>query len=465
MTGAIARNTIRQAIRSRALPVCCVTMTALLALSALASWRHHRNLETTQARFDNTVRSHWLEQPDRHPHRVSHYGYLVFRPRPPLSFFDTGIGNYAGAAVFLEAHRQNPANFSEAGQSAATIRIGELTPALVLQVLAPLLIFFLGFSSVSGDRENGTLAMALAQGAAPRALLAGKVMGLLAIIGAILAPGLLAAAVLTGVPGRASPGRLALLASAYAVYLTVCALIAVTVSAAQRSSRASLTALLLIWTGGWIVMPRALQAWGEARAPLPSRAAFDAAIEADLQHEGDSHDPNDAHFAALRASVLAEHRVSKIEDLPFNYSALVMRESEAISSAIFQRHHAKVIDAFQRQADPLQWGSLVNPYLAVRRLSAALAGSDLHHYLEFQRQAEQFRYTMIQRLNDLHLTRVSIRNDRAQRVSRDVWRSFPAFAFRAPPLGELVHLLSPSAAAMCGWIVILGLSIARRSLS
>lgn len=462
MTGAIVRNTVRRAVRSRALPVCCVAMTALLWLAGYASWRHHRNLESQRAQFDNAVRSQWLQQPDRHPHRVSHYGYLAFRSRTALSFFDSGVGTYAGAAVFLEAHRQNPANFSEAGQSAATARIGELTPALVLQLLVPLLIFFLGFGIVSGDRENGTLALTLAQGVPPHVLVMGKVLGLAVIVALVLAPGLLITLGLTWISGPASPGRLAALAAAYSLYFAVCALIAVAVSTVQRSSRAALTALLLLWVAGWVAMPRALQAWGAARAPAPSRAAFDAAIEANLEHEGDSHNPDDEHFAALRARVLAEHRVSSVADLPFNYSALVMKEGEAISSRIFQHHYSQLIDTFRRQGEPLAWGSLVNPYLAVRRISSALAGSDLRHYVEFQRQAEAFRFAMVQKLNDLHLTEISAQNDRGQRLSRERWQSFPAFSFRPPQLAELSGELWPAGAAMCAWVFILSLTLATR---
>lgn len=439
-------------------------MTILLALSALASWGRSRDQEALRASFDRKVRSQWIEQPDRHPHRVSHYGYLAFRPRSSLRFFDSGIENFAGTAVFLEAHRQNPANFSEAGQSAATIRLGELTPALVLQLLAPLLVFFLGFASVSGERENGTLAIAMAQGVSPRALLAGKLLGLIAAVAAMTLPGIVATVIIAGFSGAESLLRALLLAAAHGAYLVACAVLTVLISALRASSRASLTALLLIWVAGWIAMPRALQSWGESRAPLPSRAAFDAALEADLVKEGDSHNANDPHFAALRARVLAEHRVSKVEDLPFNYSALVMRESESIGSAIFQRHYRILIDTFRRQGEPLGWGALVNPYLAIRRISSALSGSDLRHYLEFQQQAERFRYSMIQKLNDLHLREISMRNDRAQRVSRDRWRSFEAFEFRPLRLGEVLPGLLPPAAAICGWIAVLGAAAAKRSM-
>jgi ABC-2 type transport system permease protein len=463
MTGAIARNTIRQATRSGAVPVCGIVITALLVLAAFAGWRHQHEAEARRAYFANSVRTNWLSQPDRHPHRVSHYGYLAFRPRSALSYFDPGIENYAGTTVFLEAHRQNPANLSEAGQSAATSRLGELTPALVLQLLAPLLVFFLGHASVSGERENGTFALILAQGVSSRAVILGKAAGLVILTAVILLPGLVAAVVLTGSVHPESLGRFTLMVSVYVLYLAACSLLAVAVSAWQTTSRASLTALLLVWVLGWIAMPRALQAWGEARAPLPSRAAFDAAIEADLEQEGDGHNENDPHFAAFRARTLTQYRVSRIEDLPFNYSALVMKEAEEIGSAIFRRHYGRLLALFRRQSEPLVWGSFVSPYLAVRRVSSALAGSDLRHYAEFQQQAEEFRFTMIQKLNDLHMTEVSASNDKTTRLSRELWQSFPAFEFVPPGFGQLLpDILSP-VAAMMAWAVLLAWAMVTRT--
>ena len=46
-----------------------------------------------------------------------------FRLKHPLSTFDFGIESYTGNAVFLEAHRQNMVNFSEAGFSTGLLRL------------------------------------------------------------------------------------------------------------------------------------------------------------------------------------------------------------------------------------------------------------------------------------------------------------------------------------------------------
>ncbi len=461
MITAIAAHTVRLHMRSGALALTCAVLTLLLGIAAFASWRHQRQVQAERERFNATVRTQWLQQPDRHPHRVSHYGYLAFRDRSPLSFFDTGIDSYAGTAIFLEAHRQNPANFSEAGQSAVAIRLGELTPALVLQLIVPLLIFFLGFSSISSEREQGTWPIILAQGVSARELMIGKTLGLMTVAALVVTPGLLACG--ATLQGGASPQRIALLLGTYGGYFVVCTLLTVLVSWARPSSRAALSSLVLLWVFAFVILPRALQSWGAAAAPSPSRAAFDARLEADLEDAGDSHNPDDPHFAELRARVLARHGVKRVQDLPFNYSAFVMKEAEQISSAAFERRYGELMETFEGQGRPIDIGGWINPYLAVRRISMALSGTDLRHFSAFQRQAEAFRFSMIQKLNDIHLNEIRAQDDRMQRASRSRWSEFPEFRYQPPDLRAILAAQWPAMLSLGIWLGVLTLAVVRCS--
>jgi len=128
--------------------------------------------------YSKDVRDRWENNPDKHPHRMAHYGYVAFRSKVPMSFFDQGLDSYLGNAVFLEAHRQNSVNFSKASLSSSLLRFGELSAGLLLQLLVPLLIFFWGFTSVAGEREKGILKIFLTQGVSWKELLIGKSLGL-----------------------------------------------------------------------------------------------------------------------------------------------------------------------------------------------------------------------------------------------------------------------------------------------
>ncbi|HEX8999386.1 MAG TPA: DUF3526 domain-containing protein [Blastocatellia bacterium] len=461
----IAANEIRHSLRNRSLLIACVSVAALLLLSAIIAQQNQSKLNAQRNEYQQRVRSNWLEQPDRHPHRASHYGYLAFRPKAPLSFFDTGVDSFAGTSVYLEAHRQNTANFSEANHSGGMLRFGELSPAMVLQLLAPLAIFFLGFAAITSEREGGTLPMLLAQGVTWRELIVGKTLGVAAMALCVTAPGALLLLVWRLFAGNEflvdTLWRTLGLIAGYSLYLLICATFTVLISAWQQTSRGALTSLILLWIVFCVVIPRGAQTLGAALAPAPAKAQFDERLENELAKEGDSHNPNDPHFASLRAETLKKYNVTEIHDLPFNYGAFVMLEAEKISSEIFRRHYGELLATFRQQNRVSEWASVLNPYLAMRSLSSALAGSNLAHYAEFQWQAESFRYEMVQKLNQLHRDEINFENDRTQRVSRERWQDFPAFAFRAPSAGWALQQQWLAIASLLGWSVGLLLPVWR----
>jgi ABC-2 type transport system permease protein len=461
----ISANELRHSLRNHSLWIACLSVTALLFLSAVIAQQNQARLNVQRNQYQQRVRSNWLEQPDRHPHRASHYGYLAFRPKAPLSFFDSGVDSFAGTSVFLEPHRQNTANFSEARHSGGMLRFGELSPALVLQLLAPLAIFFLGFAAITGERESGTLPMLLAQGVTWRKLILGKTLGVAAMALLITAPGALLLLVWRMFSGngfsRDTLWRALGLIGGYGLYLLICSVFTVLVSAWQQTSRGALTSLILLWIMFCVVIPRGAQTLGSAVVPAPAKAQFDAALELATSREGDSHNPDDPHFAALRAETLKKYNVSDVKDLPFNYGAFVMFEAEKISSDIFRRQYGELLDTFRRQNRFSEWAAAINPYLAMRTLSMALAGSDLANYADFQWQAETFRFEMVQKLNQLHMTEIKFENDRNQRAGKTHWQEFPAFAFRSQTIDWTLKQQWLSVVALLGWSLILLAAIGR----
>ena len=146
----IARHVWHTVFRNRAVWVLFLLVGLVAVYAAWAGWTTFRQQQDTQRHYQEEARRDWLGNPDKHPHRMAHYGHFAFRPRSPLSLFDTGMDRFLGNAIFLEAHRQNTVNFSEAGFSTGLMRFGELSVAMLLQVLLPLLIFFLGAGIFSG---------------------------------------------------------------------------------------------------------------------------------------------------------------------------------------------------------------------------------------------------------------------------------------------------------------------------
>ncbi len=442
----VAQQELRHAWRTRSTLLLGAILTALLLLAAVTSHDRQVREAAQRERYQELVGSQFASQPDRHPHRVSHYGYLLFRPVAPLSAFDSGVERFAGTSMFLEAHRQNTANFSAAAQ-AGTERFGDLNPATVLQLFVPLFLLVTAGVSVTREREAGTLALHLAQGVSWRALVMGKILGVCTLVTLVVASGLIATTwVVSRTQALSAVGpRLLVLLALHVIFWIMVATVATLASARSRTSREALAITLGTWIALWIVVPRLAPVAANAWFPLPSRAEFAERVDATVRSLGDAHDPDDPAFARLRQETLAKYGVATVAELPFNYQGLVMQEGERHTSEAFQAHLDSLDRVRARQQLVLDLFGVVSPFLVTRSLSMATAGTDPAHLAEFERQAEAYRYDLIQRLNRLHMEEVAAAQDRygavingapsRQRIDQHFFASLPTFAWEQPSLG------------------------------
>lgn len=452
----IAGRTWRTSFRNKATLILTFILGLALCIATYIGWQNFNIQNGQRLKYKEMVRQNWLAKPDKHPHRMAHYGYLAFRDKHELSFFDFGIESFAGVSVFLEAHKQNTVNFSEAGFSNGMLRFGEMSVAMVLQLLVPLLIFFLGYNSISAEREAGTLKILLCQGVSWRQLLSGKILGIIGVSFTLFIPVILLTITLWLVLSNwqlsaDSSLRLLLLIISYTIYFIVCAGITVLISAFHQTSRASLTTLLVLWVLFIIVLPRITQAIGVKIYPSPSKIEFAAAIESDLHKQGDSHNPDDPHYAHIREELLKKYHVDDVKQLPFNYSGYLMAEGEKISARIYNQHQKALIKTFERQNSIAEAGSYLNPFLAIKNLSMALTGADFKTYTDFQDQAENYRYQLAQRMNKLQIEKISNapsgENGKPHIISRSNWSEQPDFTYTFKPVSwvitnQLITILS-----------------------
>ncbi|PZQ00906.1 MAG: ABC transporter permease [Variovorax paradoxus] len=450
----IAREEWRWLRRDR-VAVLGLALLLLLTVAAIFHAAEQRDALTTErARRQSQVDQAFEASPDRHPHRMVHYGHFVFRPLSPLAAFDPGVEAQTGHTLFLEGHRQNSANFSEARQSSLLLRFGQLTPAFVLQVLAPLLLVFAGHATLARERETGTLRQLLAQGVRPGQIVAGK---LLALAG-LAALGLLPALFALGWMALATPAPAVLaatLAAGYALWLALWVLATVCISAWLRQARSALVALLAVWAVGVVLLPRLAAELAAAQLPLPTRMETDIAIARELAALGDSHDADDPHFAAFRARLLAQHGVSRVQDLPQNYKGLVAMEGERLTSELFVRHADAGFALQQAQLDRVDRLAALSPVLALRRLSMAAAGTDLAAYRSFLEQGERHRYALVQALNRLQAEKLTLAGDRSSRDNRigaEHWHDLAMFHFEPTPPAQALRVAAPAGAMLLLWL-------------
>ena len=458
MIAAIVRTEWRAILRNQVARAAGILMLALTLAAIVVSHERVSAVNAERARFQAGADAQWKAQPDRHPHRVVHYGHYVFRPLSPLAFFDFGVDPFTGHTLFLEGHRQNSANFSDAGQSSVLLRFGQLTPAFVLQVLTPLLIAFLAFGSVARERERGQLRLQLTQGVRGGTLLAGKLLAHGAIALLLGAPAFLALGAIAILHGAVALEALTMLA-AYALYLLLWAVLAVLVSSALPRARDALLALVGIWIVTTILLPRLSPDLAMRAVSLPTRIETEAAIHARLKALGDSHDPDDPYFSRFRQKVLDQYGVSRVEDLPVNYGGLVMQEGERLTSALFDEFMRADYARQLEQRGIVHGAAIASPLIALRRLSTALAGADLDSHTRFLFEGERYRYRFIQTLNGLHATEVKHEGDRDQRISSSHYTETPRFAYTPPSYRDVAaRHAGPAFLLIAGWLLALGVA-------
>jgi ABC-2 type transport system permease protein len=459
----IARQFIQTAFKNKAVLSLTILLGLMLLMATYIGWHNFTHQNEIRSTYQKEVREQWVNNPDKHPHRMAHYGYFAFRPKHSLSFFDFGMESFTGTSVFLEAHKQNTVNFSEASFSTGILRFGELNIAMILQLLVPLLIFFLGFNTIAALKENGTLKILLCQGVSWQELIMGKTIGIAGITLVLYAPVMIVTLVFWLLLNSFSIGgddviRLIVLLASYFTYFIICALLAVLVSALSKTSKGALTTLIGVWLVFMIVLPRATQALGAQRYPALSKIAFQSAIEADVSKEGDSHNPDDPHYKAIKDSLLKAYNVDDIAKLPFNYSGFIMSEGEKISAGIYNRHQRELLQTYQLQNSFGRFTGFINPYIALKNFSMALTGTDFSSYTDFQDQAEAFRYEMAQEMNHLQMEYISNAkpgaNDKPHSIDRSHWAELQDFKYQFRKSSQVFSDEVLSIAALLFWLAL-----------
>lgn len=455
----IAAAERRRLLRDRSGVFALVIVLLLSAVSCLATYQRHAQLQAQQADQAAIADAQWQAQPDRHPHRVVHFGDFVFKPSSVLASVDWGVESHTGRSLFLEGHRQNTANFSEAGLSGPLLRFGQLTPAMVVLQLLPLVLIFVGFAAVAGERESGVLRMLIVSGARGREVVAGKCLALLTLVTAALSP-LPIAMVWIGLANSDQTLRAALMLAVYCGYMTIWSAIVTAISALSRSAYAALLVLLCVWVIWCVALPRAAPSIAALLHPSPGRAVSDIRVEQALKRIGDSHNPDDPYFAAFKARTLARYGADRVEDLPVNYGGLLMIEGERLTSQAYAREVHAVEARHADQNNVVDLWAWFAPSMAAGIASRSLAGTDADHHRHFVAAAEQRRYALVQALNRLHAEKIAYRNDREQRLQAGHWDSVPREDYAAPGLDFAARRWMPALMSLLLWSMLSALLLA-----
>jgi ABC-2 type transport system permease protein len=458
MVSRIARKELTEMWRDGRFRMAAVAVLALLTVALGLGWRGTTHAARERAQADQADRAEWLAQGERNPHTAAHFGRYAFKPVTPLAALDRGVNSYLGIAVWMEAHWQDAFRFRAAEDATALQRFGELTAATVLQLLIPLLIVLLAFGQFAGEREQGTLRQLLSLGVRPRDLAAGKMAGVGLALALPLVPAvLLGIAALAMSAGDDSPLRSAdrflLLVVVYLLYLGAILAISLAISARARSTRVALLSLLAFWAVSSLIAPRAVADVADRIVPTPSYAEFWRGVSRDFRDGLDGNEPTAKRTADLRARVLAQYQVQRIEDLPVNFDGIALQESEEYGNRVFDRHYGRLWDTFEQQNRLMTLGALLGPLQAVRALSMALAGTDFSHHRHFAEAAEGYRRTLNRQMNDEFRDKAGAAGFE-YRDSGDLWGRTADFTYEGPSTLAVLRAQRLSGGLLLGWFAL-----------
>ncbi len=458
IVGIVAGQQWRLLVRDRRLPVLAVALIMVLCVAAATGAALHGAREAERQAAQAEEARVWALQGAANPHGAAHFGRYLFKQVSPLAVIDPGLLPQLGMSLKLEAHANNPARHRAIDGGTALDRFGGLSPAGMLQVLAPLLVILSGFAAFAGDRPRALLRQELAAGIAPTALMAGRLAGLGGIVVLLLGVSTLAGAGAVLLAGGGSRELTALLwmMLGYGLYLFAFAALTLAASAAFASARTALVVLLAFWAMATLFVPRIAPSVAEAAAPTLSGPAFEAAVTEEVRKGPSGHDPQDARLERLRQETMRRYGVTKLEDLPIDFNGIALREGEALSTALYRRHFAALYEGYDRQAAIQRAFTLLSPYQAVRPWSAALAQSDQHAHRRFLEQADSYRYDLVEKLN-----RAVIHRPKGGKgpyladvaaITRDT-----IFKAEPPELGETLARHAADLAILGGWAAVAAL--------
>ncbi len=411
----------------------------------------------------HTADQTFFAQPDRHPHRMVHYGHYAFRAPSPMSIIDPGLDAVTGQSIFLEGHRQNSAVFNESEAAADLGGLSWLSPALIYQWFAPLLLILLGYGAVVRERESTTLSTLLLQSVSGVQIISGKLLALLMMTMVLLMPMFITATFIEGVVVGT------FVSTVYVLYLSIWSAITIIISSLIKKRSSILVSLISVWILICLLVPSIAVDFENNYLTHKGKIESDLQMLNDMRKLGDGHNSNDPAFASIRANLLAQYDVDKVEDLPVNIRGIVAKHAEEKLTKVLNEYADQRIKTETEQAARLAKYGWVSPYFAMAKISRSLTGTDLYHYHQFLKDTEALRYDFVQGLNDIHAKQLAYQDDinrssdheaeKRTRMSADNWQILESYQFQPAAFNQRINNAEPSLFILLTWVLLLMISL------
>lgn len=446
----ILRKELVEVARDRRFVGLCAVLFVLSLAASIDGWNRIQADSAAREQAVQADREIWHNQGDNNPHGAAHFARYAFRALPVLAAFDPGVFDHAGAAFWMEAHTQNPTTLRRAEDVAVSVPFASLSPAWIIQVIATLAIAVLMFPAVAGEREQGTLRALSGTGVSARLFAVGKAGAALVVVAALCGLSFITALAPAVAQGgfELPPARLGLMLLGYTLALVAFAQMMLLLSALCASLAQAFASAALVWFVLALAWPALASQLALTVYPDEDEQALKNAIQLQANTPFWAGDAKEPAVAALEAKVLADYGAETFDELGFDREALVLQAHEEFANTVYDRLYGELEATHAAQDTVLRYASLLSPVLALQRLSAGLAGTDLLAQQRFADQAEQHRRKIIEALNRDMMENAGDAGFRYA-ADRRLWERTPDFVPQPPSLAEVMRHYSLE------WMVVL----------
>ncbi|MEM9704186.1 MAG: DUF3526 domain-containing protein, partial [Planctomycetota bacterium] len=335
------------------------------------------------------------------------------------------------------------------------------TPAELLQAALPLVAILLSSLTVARERERGTWDFLQSLGVDRAGLALGKLLAAFATVAALTIPvcGLLVWLLATAADDAVlTRGELFVrggtLYAASLAYLFGWCVTGVALSA-RFPAGASLVLLITAWATATLVVPRVAVDLAYSHYPTPDPLAVQRDREAAVRSGSDGRRSLETFQAELEQRLLRQYGVEEIADLPIDTDAAGLLAMEAFTDTLDDQVQSRIDAVHDEQTRFVERFATVSPFLAMRSLSTAAAGTDRNGHEAFLRSAERHRRAYVEFLNTAQMKREG--PGETAESARRFWGRVPAFRQGVPSLGELAEAVWRPALLLLAWSAAMAL--------
>ena len=370
----------------------------------------------------------------------------VFLPPQPLASLVTGISNDIGRTTEIQGRGELAAHDSRYNEEPLFAVFRFLDLEFLFMVVLSLFAILLGYDAVSGEKERGTLRLALANAVPRPTFILGKIIGsflslsagllVAVVIGCLLLP-------LMGVPMTGVDwARLGLIVVCGLLYVGAFLTISIFVSTATHRSSSSFLISLVVWIVAVLIVPRASVLLAGRAVDVPSvdnigaqKAGYASGLWADFREgmAGFSAEPGENPEKIVEALNNYMDSLTTIRDDKFNAFASRLNEERRNRS-------------LQRQSVAFNLAR-ISPAASLSLAAAELAGTSLslteryhENVLAYQKSYADFMREKTGMNVGGSMIMMKFTNDDDEEAEKTIDPTeMPAFVFQPPSLTETVQ--------------------------